>query len=118
MSLPNPRTYPVAQQFRLRLSRSVVSAPLRPHGLHPARLLCPWGVLQARILSGLPCIPPGGLPNPRIKPRPPTLQADSLLSEPPGKPLLNVHIYQITIYTLKMLQFYLSYLNKAEKINK
>ena len=68
------------------LSRSVMSAPLRPHGLHPARLLCPWGVLQARILSGLPCIPPGGLPNPRIKPRPPTLQADSLLSEPPAKP--------------------------------
>ena len=61
---------------------------------------------------------PGYLPDPGIKPRPPTLQADSLLSEPPGKPLLNVHIFQITIYTLKMLQFYLSYLNKAEKINK
>ena len=25
------------------LSRSVVSDPLRPHGLQPARLLCPWG---------------------------------------------------------------------------
>ena len=29
---------------------------------------------------------PGDLPNPGIKPRSPTLQVDSLLSEPPGKP--------------------------------
>ena len=29
---------------------------------------------------------PRGLPNPGIEPRSPTLQADSLLSEPPGKP--------------------------------
>ena len=35
--------------------------------------------------SGLPHPPPGDLPNPRIKPMPPALQADSLLSEPPGK---------------------------------
>ena len=26
-----------------RLSRSVASDPLRPHGLQPSRLLCPWG---------------------------------------------------------------------------
>ena len=36
--------------------------------------------------SGLPCPPPGDLPNPGIEPRSPTLQAESLLSEPPGKP--------------------------------
>ena len=35
--------------------------------------------------SGLPCPPPGNLPNPGIKPRSPTLQVDSLLSEPPGR---------------------------------
>ena len=29
--------------------------------------------------------PPGDLPNPQIQPRSPTLQADSLPSEPPGK---------------------------------
>ena len=28
---------------------------------------------------------PGELPDPGIKPRSPTLQADALLSEPPGK---------------------------------
>ena len=37
--------------------------------------------------SGLPCPPPGDLPNPGIQPRSPTLQADSLSSEPSGKPL-------------------------------
>ena len=36
--------------------------------------------------NGLPCPPPGDLPNPGIKPKSPTLQADALPSEPPGKP--------------------------------
>ena len=46
-------------------------------------------ILQARILSGWPFPSPGDLPYPRIKPRSPTLQADSLLSEPSGKLSLN-----------------------------
>ena len=37
--------------------------------------------------SGLPCPSPGALPNPGIKPGSPTLQADSLPSGPPGRPL-------------------------------
>ena len=36
--------------------------------------------------SGLPCPPPGDLPDPGIESRSPALQADSLPSEPPGKP--------------------------------
>ena len=32
------------------------------------------------------CPSPGDLPDPGIEPRSPSLQADSLLSEPPGKP--------------------------------
>ena len=43
-------------------------------------------ILQARLLKGLPFPSPGDLPNPGIKPSSPTLQADSLPSEPPGKP--------------------------------
>ena len=35
---------------------------------------------------GKPCPPPGDLPDPGIEPRSPTLQADSLPSEPLGKP--------------------------------
>ena len=34
----------------------------------------------------LSCPPPGDLPNPGIEPRSPALQANSLPSEPPGKP--------------------------------
>ena len=44
------------------------------------------GILQARILERIAMPPPGNLPNPGIEPRAPALQADSLLSEPPGKP--------------------------------
>ena len=36
--------------------------------------------------SGLPFPSPGDLPNPGIESRSPTLQADALTSEPPGKP--------------------------------
>ena len=35
--------------------------------------------------SGLPLPSPGDLPNPGVEPGSPGLQADSLLSEPPGK---------------------------------
>ena len=35
--------------------------------------------------SGLPCPPPGDLPNPGTEPRSPVLQVESLASEPPGK---------------------------------
>ena len=37
--------------------------------------------------SDLPFPSPGDLPNPGIEPRSPTLQADALTSEPPGKPM-------------------------------
>ena len=36
--------------------------------------------------SGLPFPAPGDLPNPRIEPGSPTSEADTLSSEPPGKP--------------------------------
>ena len=44
------------------------------------------GILQARILEWAAFPSPEDLPNPRIKPRFPAFQADSLPSEPPGKP--------------------------------
>ena len=44
------------------------------------------GIFQARVLGGLPFPSPGDLPNPGIEPGSPTLQADALPSEPPGKP--------------------------------
>ena len=43
------------------------------------------GIFQQEYWSGLPCPPPGDLPNPGIYSRSPALQADSLSSESPGK---------------------------------
>ena len=46
-------------------------------------------ILRARILEGLPCPPPGDLPNPEIEPtspEAPALQADSLLLSRQGSP--------------------------------
>ena len=107
------------------VSRSVMSDSLQPHGLQPARLLCPWdspsqktgtdiytllmcvclrshfshvqlcatlwtvahqaplsmGFSKQEYWSGLPCPPPGHLPNPGtelISSVAPTFQADSL----------------------------------------
>ena len=68
------------------LSRSVMSDSLRPCGLYPARLLCPWGFSRPEYWSGLPCPPPRDLPNPGIEPRSPALKADSLPSDPLGEP--------------------------------
>ena len=47
---------------------SVMSSSSRHHGLQPARLLCPWGLSRQEYWSGLPCPPPGDLPNPGIEP--------------------------------------------------
>ena len=44
------------------------------------------GILQARILEWAAISFSRDLPDPGIKPRSPGLQADSLSSEPPGKP--------------------------------
>ena len=43
-------------------------------------------ILQARILTGAGCPPPGDLPNPGTEPRSPVWQVDSLPTELLGKP--------------------------------
>ena len=63
--------------------------------LHPSLLtFCPLRIarhsclfcFQYRVEEELSCPPPGNLPIPDIKSWSPTLQVDSLPSEPPGKP--------------------------------
>ena len=73
------------QRKKVKLLFAEVSDSLWPHGLQPARLLCPWGFSRQDYWSGLPCPPPGDLPNSGTEPGSPALQADSLLSEPSGK---------------------------------
>ena len=63
----------------------VESNSLHPHGLQPTRLLCLWGFSRQEYWRGLLCPPPKDLPNSGIKLKSCVIQADSLLSEPPGK---------------------------------
>ena len=67
------------------LSHSVMSDSLWPHGLQPARLLCPWGFSRQENWSRLPCPLSGDLPNPGIEPQSPTFHVNSLLTESLGK---------------------------------
>ena len=44
------------------------------------------GFSRQEYWSGLPFPSPGHLPDPGIEPRSPALEADTLTSDPPGKP--------------------------------
>ena len=57
------------------------------------------GFSRQEYWSGLPCPPPGDLPNPGIEPWSPALQASSSLTELQGKP----HMYQYFIPCLAEL---------------
>ena len=66
------------------------------------------GFSRQECWSGLPFPSPGDLPDPGIEPGSPALQADALLSEPPGKTIYHM-IYDhlnIKIYYLNMLLYY------------
>ena len=62
-----------------------VAVLLQP--LWPYRPLCPWGFFRQEYWSGLPCPSPWNLTDPGTEPGSPTLQADSLPTESPGKPI-------------------------------
>ena len=77
----------------------VVHASVISHFSHVWLFVTPWtvahqtplsmGLSRQKYWSGLPCPPPGDLPDPGIEPRSPAspvLQVDSLPTEPPGKP--------------------------------
>ena len=77
-------------------SCSVVSYCLPPHRLaYQARLSLEFS--RQEYWSGLPFPSPEHLPYPGIKPRSPALQADSLLSKPPGKDKLK-HIQILSLF--------------------
>ena len=52
------------------------------------------GFSRQEYWSGLPLPSPGDLPPPGIEPESPALQADALLSEPPGKPTDEMKYYK------------------------
>jgi len=72
---------------------------LQPHGLQPARLLCPWD--SPEYWSGLPFPIPGDLLNPGIKPRSPVAPALAgrfVTTEPPGNLRLYIPISEPRLY--------------------
>ena len=90
---------------------------------HVQLFVTPWTIaLQAPLsvifsrqeyCSGLPFLSPEDLPDPGIKPRSPTLQVDSLPSEPPGKSVRKREIMYVTMGSfISMLNKY--ELNKSE----
>ena len=57
------------------------------------------GFSRQEYWSGLPIGDPlGDLPDPEIQPVSPALQADSLPTEPPAKPILVLHALDYSIY--------------------
>ena len=63
------------------VSHSAVSSSLRPHGLHPSKLLCPWNSPGKNTGVGCHSLLEGIFPTQGIIPKSPMLQADSLPSE-------------------------------------
>ena len=59
------------------------------------------GILKARILKWVAFPSPRDLPSTGTEPGSPTLQADSLLSEPPTKPVISI-VSTIQISVLRM----------------
>ena len=70
------------------------------------------GFSRQEYWSGLPFPSPGDLPDPGIEPGSPTLQADALTSEPPGKPdimyIYIIYCIYIIKYVIGVLTFSLS----------
>ena len=76
------------------------------------------GILQEEYWSGLPFPSPGELLNPVIEPGSPTLQADALPSEPPGKPCyIIIHGNRDFADVIKGIDFLKGKLSRRSKSN-
>ena len=74
------------------------------HSVVSDSFVTPWTVARQAPLStefsrqeygsGLPCPPPGDLPDSEIEPMSSALQADSLPSKPPGKPFSYIWTFE------------------------
>ena len=71
----------------LRLVTQLCPTLLDPTDCSPPRILCPRGFSRQEYWNGFSCPPKGDLSNLELKLRFPSLQADSLLTELPGKPM-------------------------------
>ena len=104
--LPHPGIEPGSPALQADALPSEPPGKLRVKSLSRVQLFAtPWtvaylappsmGFSRQEYWSGLPFPSPGDLPNPGIKPGSLALQADTLLSEPPGKPTNTSCIFSI-----------------------
>ena len=96
-----------SKQLNKPQKNCILYMKVKVKSLSRARLLAtPWtgayeappsmGFSRQEYWSGLPLPSPGDLPDPGIKPGSPALEADTLTSEPPGKPLICVREWTLT----------------------
>ena len=76
------------------------------------------GFSRQEYWSGLPFPPPGDLPDSGIEPGLPELQADPLLTEPPGKKGLNLLVWPLSIGLIYYPKIFLSLDNINIVVNK
>ena len=74
---------PAMPEMKLLVTHSCLTL-CDPMVTKPIRLFCPWHSPGKNTGVEVPFPSPGYLPDPEIRPRSLALQADSLLSEPPG----------------------------------
>ena len=89
----------VPQLQRVRVSHSVMSDFVVPHGLQPTRLLCPWNS-PGRILEQIAIPFSRRTFFPGIEFRSPALQVCYLLFKPSGKPPTSEYTTKLCIKTL------------------
>ena len=108
--LKNPGHGPFSHLLHVLVA---LPCPTFCHPMDYTRLLCPWNSPGKNTEVGCNSILQGNFTDPGIKPRPPALQADSLLSHQ-GSPLSAVICYSHSlIYQFKLIQNTLL----SEKIN-
>ena len=86
----------------------------------PWTVACHAPLSRQEYWSGLPFPSPENGPKPRIKPRSPALQADSLSSEPPGKLLMKLVLTNNWFYYIGgfVIGLFKNYFQKIYKISK
>ena len=93
----------ISSLMLLLLSHITNVYSMQTYGLWPTRLFCLWDSPGKNTGVGCHALLQRIFPTPGIKPRSPTLQADSLPAELPGKPNYHETPYQTKKYSLQFL---------------
>ena len=81
----------------------LILQPFATPWTEPARLCLSMGFSRQEYWSGLPCPPPGDLPNPGIEPVFPALAGRFFTADPAGKPREDEGITDVFLYFGELL---------------